>query len=143
MNEENFRRFTLELSNWAPNLVPILIGMLLLTGLGLVIYDLFKTGKKGFGWAAILMLVGITRLHAACRDFSVSRNGRQCEWLERFGLGWLSVFTNTQCFLLVAGRAKCLAEALSREGQRAHLRGSRLRERTLLHRTREGQPLPL
>ena len=59
MNEENFRRFTLELSNWAPNLVPILIGMLLLTGLGLVIYDLFKTGKKGFGWAAILMLVGL------------------------------------------------------------------------------------
>lgn len=58
MKEEFLRRF-LELSNWAPDLVPMLIGVLLLTGLGLLINNLLKTGKEGFGWAAILMFVGL------------------------------------------------------------------------------------
>ena len=59
MKREFLNGFTLELSNWAPNLVPILIVALLLTGLSLLINDLLKTGKKGFGWAAILMFVGL------------------------------------------------------------------------------------
>ena len=59
MKTEFLQRITLEISSWIPNLLPLLIGALLLAGLGLIIYSLLQTGKEGFGWAAILMLVGL------------------------------------------------------------------------------------
>ena len=59
MKTEFLQRIALEISSWIPNLLPLLIGALLLAGLGLIIYSLLRTGKEGFGWAAILMLVGL------------------------------------------------------------------------------------
>jgi len=58
MNKEIFKSFTLELSNWIPNLT-VLIGAMLVLGLSLLIYNLLTTGKKGYGWTTILIVVGI------------------------------------------------------------------------------------
>ena len=59
MKEEIFSKIALELMNWTPNPVLVLIGALLWTVSAVLIYDLIKTGKKGFGWAAILLLVWV------------------------------------------------------------------------------------
>ena len=59
MKEEITRRFAHELISLATNLVSALIVVLLLVGIGLIIHNLIKTGKQGFGWAAILVLVGV------------------------------------------------------------------------------------
>ena len=59
MKEENLKLITLELFGWAPNLVPAFSGTILLVGIGWILYDLLKTGKKGYGWATILMLIGV------------------------------------------------------------------------------------
>ena len=47
------------LSNLSHILVPVLIGVVLMIGLGLFLHNVFTSGKKGWGWAALLMLLGI------------------------------------------------------------------------------------
>lgn len=47
------------LSTWIPSLIPIVIGLLLMAGLGLIVHDLIKAGTKGFGWAVLILLFGV------------------------------------------------------------------------------------
>ena len=58
--ENIFSNAIYNLSNWSHNLLPILIGVVLMIGLGLLLHNVFTTGKKGWGWVALLMLFGIT-----------------------------------------------------------------------------------
>lgn len=57
--ENILRNAIYNLSNWSHNLLPVLIGVVLMIGLGLLLHNLFATGKKGWGWVTLMMLLGI------------------------------------------------------------------------------------
>jgi len=48
-----------DLSNWSQYLLPLITGTILIFGLGLLLHNVFATGKKGWGWVVLLMLLGI------------------------------------------------------------------------------------
>lgn len=82
MDNVFLRQFTFELTNWATYLVPFLIVGLFLAGLVLLIYNLIKTGKNGFGWATILFLVGVLAfmLRVAISVFREMAAGSSSDW---------------------------------------------------------------